>query len=46
MNEVPDTFSSLFFGYAAIWGIMVIYLFALLRRVSKLERRLTDDKTS
>ncbi|NDC37212.1 MAG: CcmD family protein [Proteobacteria bacterium] len=43
MNEVPNTFQSLFIGYSAIWAIMVVYLFALVRRVSKLEKRLAQD---
>jgi CcmD family protein len=42
MNEVPDTFNSLFIGYAAIWTLVVLYIVSLLRRVRSLERRLDE----
>lgn len=42
MNEVPDTFNSLFIGYAAIWTLIVIYIASLLRRVRALEKKLDD----
>lgn len=42
MNEVPNTFQSLFVGYSAIWAILVLYLFTLVRRISKLEKRLAQ----
>ena len=45
MTEVPDTFSSLFWGYSAIWAIMVVYLVSLVRRVSRLEKRLDEEKS-
>jgi CcmD family protein len=46
MNEVPDTFNSLFWGYSAIWAIIVVYLVSILRRVSRLEQRLAEEKPS
>lgn len=42
MNEVPNTFPSLFLGYSVIWGIVVVYLFSLVRRLGKLEKRLSQ----
>ncbi len=38
MEQVPDTFSSLFFGYAAFWIILGVYVLSLGRRVSRLEK--------
>lgn len=40
MDSVPNTFSSLFLGYSVIWGILCVYIFSLVRRVQKLERKL------
>ncbi|MBX7138774.1 MAG: CcmD family protein [Oligoflexia bacterium] len=36
MECPPDTMSSLFFAYTAVWIILALYIMALGRRVSKL----------
>lgn len=38
MEQVPDTFDALFFGYSVMWGLIVLYVASLARRVSKLEK--------
>jgi CcmD family protein len=42
MEEVPNTFSWMFYGYLAMWTIFVGYLFSLLRRQRSVEKRLDD----
>jgi CcmD family protein len=37
---MPDSYPSLFIGYAVIWAIMIVYLASLGRRVSRLESKL------
>ena len=37
MEQIPDTFPSLFWGYAAIWAVLVLYIYRLGRKVSRLE---------
>jgi CcmD family protein len=34
---VPNTFPSLFAGYAVIWAVLVVYIVYLGRRLSRLE---------
>jgi CcmD family protein len=38
METVPDTFPALFYGYTAIWGLIVVYLIILGARVRNLEK--------
>jgi CcmD family protein len=40
MEQVPDTFPWMFLGYAALWGVMVIYLLSLAARLRALEREI------
>ena len=45
MDEVPNTFPWMFYGYAALWLVMVIFLASLLSRMRAVERAL-DQKQS
>lgn len=38
METVPNTFPSLFWGYAVIWVLLGGYIFSLGRRLAKIER--------
>jgi CcmD family protein len=38
METVPNTFPSLFWGYAVIWVLLGAYIFSLGRRLGKIER--------
>lgn len=40
MEQVPDTFPWMFLGYAALWGVMVMYLLSLAARLRALEREI------
>jgi len=40
MEQVPDTFPSLFVGYTVIWVIVFFYVWSLSRRISRVEREL------
>ncbi len=40
MEHVPDTFPWMFYGYLAIWGVFVFFLFSMLRRLRAIERTL------
>ena len=42
MQEVPNTFPSLFLAYSAVLFIIGAYVFSLVRRVHKLEKRLEE----
>lgn len=44
METVPDTFSSLFWGYSVMWGCVLVYLVALVRRANRIERQLDSKK--
>ena len=46
MNEVPDSFNSLFLGYTVIWGILAVYIVIMVNKVRSLERRLGVDPKS
>lgn len=37
---VPNTFPAMFWGYAAIWGLLAAYIISLGVRVRQLELRL------
>lgn len=37
-EQVPNTFPSLFWGYVVIWGLLVLYIAWLGRRLSAVER--------
>jgi CcmD family protein len=41
MTTTPDTFPSLFAGYAVIWIFIVGYLFLLTHRLNKIERAIS-----
>ena len=40
--ETPDTYWDLFFGYGAIWLLIVFFLFRLQRAQAKLSSRLEE----
>ncbi len=42
----PDTFPSLFWSYTVVWGVLSVYIISLGARLSRVERRLQDDKKS
>lgn len=42
MDTVPDTFDSLFYGYAAVWVLLAAFLYSLSRRVSTLGKKALD----
>ena len=46
MNEVPDSFGSLFLGYTAVWGILAVYIIFLVNKIRKLEKRLDAASSS
>ena len=46
MNEVPDSFGSLFLGYTAIWGILAVYIFMMVCKVRSLEKKLGLEERS
>ena len=39
---VPDTFWGLFLGYTVIWGLIVVYLVTLGRRITRIEKQLEE----
>ena len=39
MEHVPNTFPSLFAGYAVIWTLLIVYVFRLGSRLSRLEKQ-------
>ncbi len=41
-----DTFPGLFWGYTAIWAVIVLYLIRLAIRISRLERRALKPENS
>ncbi len=43
MDNPPDTFWHLFWGYTIIWILIVLYLATLARRVKKIEKKLRQD---
>jgi len=43
METVPNTFAGMFWGYLAIWAIIVGYLISLVIRVSRLEKKNRKD---
>lgn len=42
MEQVPDTFPWMFYGYLAIWGVFVVFLLSMLARVRRIERTLNE----
>lgn len=42
---MPDTYPDLFWGYTAIWVMLIAYVFYLARRVRKLESKLEIKKS-
>ena len=42
MEQVPDTFSGLFWGYAAIWALLSCFVIFLIVKLQKLEKRLEE----
>lgn len=42
METVPNTFADLFWGYTVMWLCILVYLFALVRRMSRIEKSLKD----
>ena len=42
MEQVPNTFPDLFWGYTAIWMIVSIYVLWLGCRVGRAEKKLKD----
>ncbi|MCB0310886.1 MAG: CcmD family protein [Bdellovibrionales bacterium] len=43
MEQVPNTFSSLFWGYTVIWLILGGYILSLGKRLTRLEKQLSQD---
>jgi len=43
METVPDTFVGMFWGYLAIWLVIVGYLASVVVRVSRLEKKQKKD---
>jgi hypothetical protein len=39
IEAIPDTYPSLFYGYAVMWGIFGLYLLSLGIRLSALEKK-------
>lgn len=39
VETIPDTYPSLFYGYAVIWLIFGVYILSLGLRLSKLEKK-------
>ena len=37
MEQVPNTFPALFWGYAAIWVLLCLFLFRLARKIESLK---------
>jgi len=37
IEQVPNTFPSLFWAYTAVWLILGFYMFSLIHRLGKLE---------
>ncbi len=46
MEATPDTYPSLFLGYAVIWGAIVLFCVALGTRQRKLARELNELKST
>lgn len=44
MEQIPDTFPDLFWGYSIIWGLLVVYIISLGRRLSRIENTSSDRK--
>lgn len=44
MEQTPDTFPALFWGYTVIWALLVTYIVTLSRRLTNLEKKLNDHK--
>jgi CcmD family protein len=41
---LPDTFPSLFWSYTITWLILAAYIWSLGARISRIERKLPEDK--
>jgi CcmD family protein len=44
MDTPPDTYPSLFFGYAVIWGLIVLFCLTLGFRQRDIAKRLSELK--
>lgn len=42
----PDTFPSLFWSYTAVWAVLAVYIVTLGVRLSRLEKKLSQEKES
>ncbi len=40
----PDTFPSLFWSYTAVWVVLALYIVTLGARLSRLEKKLSQEK--
>jgi hypothetical protein len=38
METVPNTFPWMFYGYLAIWGVLVMLILSMLARIRSIER--------
>jgi CcmD family protein len=45
MEQVPNTFPDLFIAYTVVWGIIVVYMVTLWRKVNRLEQKLRTKGT-
>ena len=39
MEQMPDTFQSLFIGYAVIWTMLILYILRLGIKINQLEKK-------
>lgn len=46
MEQMPNTFTGLFWGYTAIWVLIAAFILRLGLRVAKIEKRLQNRDSS
>lgn len=42
MEPIPDTYLDLFFGYTAIWALVLFFLVRMMREQSRLRKDMDD----
>lgn len=45
-NTVPNTFESLFWGYSILWLLILFFVWRMFRKVSELEKEISNNKKS
>ncbi|MEZ4753028.1 MAG: CcmD family protein [Bdellovibrionota bacterium] len=43
MEQIPNTFPSLFAGYAVIWTLIVLYVLNLAKRLRAVEKKVDNN---